>query len=127
MTTLANASPLGFILTSDRARAKVFYAEVMGFPLQIEDHYGAVFDMAGLTVRLTDIEGHQAGPHAVLGWTVPDLRASVRALAAKGITFTVYPGFGQDDEGVWTSPDGKTALAWFPDPDGNILSLAQKD
>jgi catechol 2,3-dioxygenase-like lactoylglutathione lyase family enzyme len=126
MTILADATPLGFILTADRARAKAFYADVMGFPLQVEDAFGAVFDMAGLTVRLTDIAGHRAGPHAILGWTVPDIRASVRALAARGVTCTIYPGFGHDDDGVWTSPDGKTALAWFPDPDGNMLSLAQK-
>lgn len=119
------AVPVGFVLTGDRARAKAFYADVMGFRLLSEDGFAAVFDMGGLTVRLTDIAGHVAGPHTVLGWTVPDIRAAVRELAGKGVTFLVYEGFGQDADGIWTSPDGAVRVAWFADPDGNNLSLTE--
>jgi catechol 2,3-dioxygenase-like lactoylglutathione lyase family enzyme len=126
MTLPAGATPLGFILTADRPRALAFYTAVMGFALLGEDAYGATLDMAGLTVRLTDIEGHKAGPHAVLGWTVPDIEAAAQALVAKGVAFTIYPGFGQDANGIWSAPDGSVRLAWFPDPDGNMLCLTQR-
>lgn len=53
------------------------------------------------------------------------IRAAIEALRGKGIEFTIYEGFGQDELGVWTSPDGKAKVAWFADPDGNVLSLSQ--
>lgn len=49
--------------------------------------------------------------------------AAVAALAAKGVTFTIYEGMGQDEQGIWTAPDC-TQLAWFADPDGNVLMLS---
>jgi catechol 2,3-dioxygenase-like lactoylglutathione lyase family enzyme len=119
------AKALGFILTANRPRAVAFYRDVMGFALLAEDTFAATFDMGGLTVRLSDVDGHSPTPHPVLGWTVPDIRASVATLAARGITFTIYDGYGQDAQGIWTAPDGATHVAWFPDADGNLLSLTQ--
>jgi hypothetical protein len=49
----------------------------------------------------------------------------VRALGAAGVAFTIYEGMGQDALGIWTSPDGAAKVAFFPDPDGNVLSLTQ--
>lgn len=123
--TLAAARPVGFILTRDRARSKAFYSDVLGFRLLAEDDFAAVYDMAGLTVRLTDIADHNPSPHTVLGWAVPDIVAAAGALMAKGVTFLIYPGFGQNDLGIWSAPDGSAQIAWFADPDGNNLSLTQ--
>jgi catechol 2,3-dioxygenase-like lactoylglutathione lyase family enzyme len=125
MTLPAGSTPLGFILTADRARALAFYHGTMGFALVSQDAYGATLDMAGLTVRLTDSPGHIGGPHGVLGWTVPDIEAAVTALGAQGVSFAIYPGFGQDARGIWTDPGRKVRQAWFADPDGNVLSLKQ--
>jgi hypothetical protein len=61
----------------------------------------------------------------VLGWTVSDIRAAVAGLRTKGITFKVYEGFGQDADGIWSPPGGGAQVAWFTDPDGNVLSLTQ--
>ena len=47
------------------------------------------------------------------------------ALGDRGIVFTVYEGMGQDARGIWTSPDGGTKVAFFADPDGNVLSLSE--
>ena len=57
--------------------------------------------------------------------TVSDIRAAVAGLRAKGITFKVYEGFGQDADGIWSPPGGGAQVAWFADPDGNVLSLTQ--
>ena len=122
---LAAATPIGFILTRDPARAKAFYSDILGFRLTGEDDFAAVYDMAGLTVRLSTVEDHQAAAHPVLGWAVPDIAAAARGLLAKGVTFQIYPGFGQDDLGIWTAPDGSAKVNWFADPDGNLLSLTQ--
>jgi catechol 2,3-dioxygenase-like lactoylglutathione lyase family enzyme len=120
------AAPVCFVLTADRARSKPFYADVLGLRLLGEDGHAATFDLGNRTpLRLTDLVGHKGLGHTVIGWNVADIVGAVRALAAKGVKFTVYDGFGQDADGIWHSPDGGAKVAWFPDPDGNLLSLTQ--
>jgi hypothetical protein len=50
------------------------------------------------------------------------MRATVAALTKLGVKFERYEFLSQDDHGVWTTPDG-SAVAWFKDPDGNVVSL----
>jgi hypothetical protein len=59
-----------------------------------------------------------------LGWKVPDIAAAVRGLASAGVSFERYPQIPQDELGIWAAPGG-AKVAWFKDPDGNILSLTQ--
>lgn len=126
MSSLATSGPVSFILTADRTRAKPFYAGALGLPILAEDDFAVTLGLAGgAAVRLTDLPGHQAGAHTVLGWNVPDIRAAVAALRDRGITFKVYEGFGEDDDGIWEAPGGGAKVAWFSDPDGNVLSLTQ--
>ena len=68
---------------------------------------------------------HKAHPHPVLGWNVDDIAAAAEALRDRGVEFTIYEGMGQDALGIWTAPDGKTKVAFFADPDGNVLTLSQ--
>jgi hypothetical protein len=65
-------------------------------------------------------------PHTVLGWLVPDVGAGVRALRAQGVACERYPGLSQDELGVCTFPGGGR-VAWFKDPDGNTLSLTERE
>lgn len=62
---------------------------------------------------------------SVLGWNVRDIVATVQSMRARGVVFTVYEGLGQDELGIWTAPDGQAKVAWFADPDGNVLSVSQ--
>jgi len=62
--------------------------------------------------------------HTVLGWEVADLRAAMEELTGRGVAFEQFEGLPQDERGAFTFPDG-TQVAWFKDPDGNILSLTQ--
>jgi catechol 2,3-dioxygenase-like lactoylglutathione lyase family enzyme len=120
-----SAKPMAFIVTSDRARAKAFYGGILGFALASEDDFAAVFDMDGTMLRISTVAGHAPAPHTVLGWEVPDIASAVRTLASRGVKFTIYEGFGQDELGIWTAPGSGNRVAWFPDPDGNNLSLTQ--
>jgi catechol 2,3-dioxygenase-like lactoylglutathione lyase family enzyme len=126
MSELGLGRPTAFILTSDRARAIGFYSDILGFRLVAEDDHGALFDMAGLDVRLTDLPDHVPSPHPSIGFDVADIREVCARLAEMGVRCLIYPGFGQDEAGIWSSPDGATHLAWFNDPDGNVLGLQQK-
>jgi predicted enzyme related to lactoylglutathione lyase len=126
VTELTQASPVTFVLTADRDRAKPFYAGALGLPMVSEDDFAVTFALAGgAAMRLTLLPGHKPGDHTVLGWSVPDIAASVTALKVKGVTFKTYDGFGQDADGIWTAPGGTAKVAWFNDPDGNVLSLTQ--
>lgn len=125
MSSLANARPVTFIMTADAAASRAFYETALALPLGPQDDFATVYDLAGAILRVTEIAGFVAGAHPVLGWKVDDIAATVAGLAARGVVFTVYDGFGQDDLGIWTSPDGSAKVAWFNDPDGNVLSLTQ--
>jgi catechol 2,3-dioxygenase-like lactoylglutathione lyase family enzyme len=125
MTLPASAKVATFIATADRARAKAFYGGVLGLPQTHEDPFAAVYDLNGTALRVATVKDHKPQPQTVLGWQVPDIAAAVAALAAKGVVFQRYPGFEQDALGIWTAPGGAARIAWFLDPDGNNLSLAQ--
>lgn len=125
MPALSQAQAIAFVLVRDRAAAKAFYSDTLGLRQVAEDDFATCYDLNGITLRLTTVEDHKPAPHTVLGWAVPDIVATSRELAAKGVTFNIYPGFDMDELGIWTSPDGKTRVNWFNDPEGNVLSLTQ--
>jgi catechol 2,3-dioxygenase-like lactoylglutathione lyase family enzyme len=120
-----SAKAITFIVTRDRAKAKAFYGEVLGFEPVSEDDFAVVFDLNGTMLRISTVKDHKPQSHTVLGWEVPDIVATVTALKAKGVAFNVYPGFGQDELGIWTAPGAGDRVAWFVDPDGNNLSVTQ--
>ena len=122
---LADARPVAMIATKDRKAAEPFYANALGLPRKGDDGFAALFDLAGVTLRLTEVPGYAPPPTPVLGWEVPDMEAAVAALTANGVTMNVYEGLDQDEKGIWTAPDGSCKVAFFNDPDGNGLSLTQ--
>mgnify|MGYP003441925389 CR=1 FL=1 len=123
--SLAGCAPITFIITANRKVAEAFYGGTLGLPLRRGDDFAAVFDLAGVALRVTEVPGHVPSAHPVLGWQVADIVATVTALAARGVKFTIYDGMGQDALGIWTAPDGSAKVAFFNDPDGNALSLTQ--
>ena len=122
---LTNARPVAFVMTKDRKAAEAFYDQTLALARGPEEPHCAVFDLAGTELRITESGDHTPSPHPVLGWDVPDLEATVTTLADKGVRCTIYEGMGMDERGIWTSPDGQSKIAFFPDPDGNILALSQ--
>ena len=121
---LADCQLMPFVSTTDLDRARDFYRDVLGLGLVEQTQYACVFDAAGTTLRVTRAETVAAAPYTVLGWIVEDIHREVRALAAQDVVFRRYEGMGQDEAGVWTTPTGDR-VAWFTDPDGNMLSLTQ--
>lgn len=118
-----SGKPIAYVYTTDRDRALGFYRDTLGLALQSSDGYGDYLDLGPSLLRLTVIKDHKPSEHPVLGWAVEDCRATVQALSGKGVTFNIYDGMGQDALGIWTSPDGKSKIAFFNDPDGNALML----
>lgn len=117
---------VGFVMTSDPEKAKAFYGSTLGFELIGDDDFALVFDANGSMLRVGKGRNAEPAPHTVLGWQVDDIDATVDELASRGVMFEHYnlPFLKQDPAGVWTAPNGDR-VAWFKDPDGNVLSVSQ--
>lgn len=117
---LDSAELMAFVASTDLDRSLEFYGNTLGLELQSRDQFACQF--AGL--RVTLVEEPARAPYTVLGWRVDDIEARVEQLASRGVRFERYGQLEQDELRIWTSPGGGR-IAWFKDPDGNTLSLAQ--
>jgi catechol 2,3-dioxygenase-like lactoylglutathione lyase family enzyme len=116
---------MAFVGVRDPERAKTFYRDTLGLELVNEQlPFALVFDAHGIMLRVSIVQEVAAAPYTVLGWEVPDIAAAVKELAGAGVEFERYEKMKQDELGIWTSPSG-ARIAWFKDPDGNLLSLTQ--
>ncbi|MFQ6327846.1 VOC family protein [Nocardia sp. CWNU-33] len=124
MGPLADAEVVAFVPSSDLTRSGKFFAEVLGLTIVEATLYAVVARGAGTTVRITLVNELAPQPFTVLGWVVPDIGRAVADLTEHGVVFLRYQGMPQDVVGVWASPSGDK-VAWFADPDGNVLSLTE--
>lgn len=113
-----------FLLAQDTNAALPFYRDTLGLHFVQDDGFALVFEMSGTMLRISKVPQFTPAQHTVLGWECDDLNAAVDGLAAKGVEFNHYPNMGQDERGICTFPNGDK-VAWFKDPDGNVLSLSQ--
>ncbi|HEY9142072.1 MAG TPA: VOC family protein [Bryobacteraceae bacterium] len=124
-TGLGKYNIVGFVTIVDVARAKEFYRDTLGLRLLSEEPpFALVFDANGIMLRLGMGKERAPVQGTVLGWQVPDIVAAVTDLAQAGIRFERYDFMKQDELGIWTTPTG-AKVAWFKDPDGNILSISE--
>ena len=111
------------IVNVDRARA--FYRDTLGLRLVNEElPFALVFDVNGIMLRLAIFKQPSAFHGTVVGWKVPDATAAVQNLMKAGVQFERYDFVKQDELGIWTTPTG-ARVAWFKDPDGNVLSVSE--
>ncbi len=121
---LSQCQMIGFIPTVDGTRARAFYCDLLGLELVGDDHFAIVVRAAHGNIRIVRTSTFTPQPFTVLGWEVSEIEAQVQELAARGVPFERFGFFEQDSLGIWTAPDG-SKVAWFKDPDGNILSLSK--
>jgi catechol 2,3-dioxygenase-like lactoylglutathione lyase family enzyme len=121
---LASGRICGFVTTRDYDPARAFYETKLGFQFVSQDPFGLVMKAAENSIRIVKIAGFEPVQRTVLGWDVDDIESVVAWLEQRGVAFEKYP-FAQDQtHGIWTAPGGDR-VAWFKDPDGNVLSVAQ--
>lgn len=121
---LASSALIAFLATASPEQARRFYADVLGLRLHSEDQFALVFDANGIMLRVARVDELIPAERTTLGWQVDDIRSTVGQLAERGVAFERYSFVSQDELGIWTTPDG-ARVAWFKDPDGNLLSLTQ--
>jgi catechol 2,3-dioxygenase-like lactoylglutathione lyase family enzyme len=113
-----------FLLTQRPDAAIPFYRDVLGLTFVRDDGFALVFDMNGIQLRIAKMPEFTPAKHTVLGWETDDIAVEVAGLVGRGVAFEHYPNMGQDEQGICTFPGGDK-VAWFKDPDGNVLSLSQ--
>lgn len=115
---------VGFVMTAKPEEAKRFYGDVLGFRFVKDDGFAIVFDAHGTVLRLAKVQTHTPAMGTTLGWQVADVTTVVSELTAAGVKFERYEFMQPNAQGIVTFPGGDK-VAWFKDPDGNILSVSQ--
>lgn len=124
---LGSSAVVAFVPSRSPKKTRAFYEGVLGLGFVSDDQFASVYDANGVMVRVVDVtsvEGFKPAPFTILGWSVDDVGKTVKGLQKKGVKFERYPGMEQDQLGIWTSPSGPK-IAWFKDPEGNVLSVAE--
>lgn len=121
------------ISTSDLAKSKQFYTEVLGLKLTSEK-MGLEFELPNNSGQLFIYEkpDHQPATFTVLNFVVADIKQAVDSLKSQGVSFEHYDfggGAKTDEDGIMyglPTNDGPN-IAWFQDPTGNILAVLQNE
>ena len=121
---LSTTDIIAFVPTRDAEKARAFYEGVLGLRFVKDDGFALVFDANGIMIRVAKAPEFKPAQFTILGWQVSEIENVVRELHKKGVHFEIFGFFQQDDLGIWTAPTGDK-VAWFKDPDGNILSVSQ--
>lgn len=117
-------SVVTFLLTQNAEAAIRSYRDTLGLKYLRDDGFALVFDMNGVMLRIGKVPAFSPAQNTVLGWESGDIAATVADLMKKGATFERYPKMNQDEQRICTFPTGDK-VAWFKDPDGNVLSISQ--
>ena len=121
---LGSTNIAAFVPITDGEKARAFYEGILGLKFVKDDGFALVFNANGIMIRAGKMKEVKPAPFTVLGWQVAEIENVVRALIGKGVCFEIFGFFKQDELGIWTAPTGDK-VAWFKDPDGNILSVSQ--
>ena len=121
---LGSAQIVAFVPTLDLAKAHSFYEGILGLRAVSQDPFAVVFEANGTMLRVTKVQQFHPRQFTILGWDVADIADSGARLSARKVKFENYGMPGHDQQAIWKSPSG-AHVAWFKDPDGNVLSLTQ--
>jgi len=123
---LGGSDLVAFAPTTNPAKAREFYEGVLGLRLLADEKpFALVFDANGIMLRVTTVHELKPQQFTALGWRVEDIEGTVDRLTPAGVEFQRYKGVNDaDTRGIWNSPSG-ARIAWFKDPDGNVLSVTQ--
>jgi catechol 2,3-dioxygenase-like lactoylglutathione lyase family enzyme len=123
---LGNTDAVAMLAVKDLGEAARFYEHTLGLTRgDTEDTEAVVFESGSTTINVYRSSFAGTNQATALTWTVEDVEDVVRALKGKGVKFEHYDLPGTRREGD-VHVAGDTRVAWFKDPDGNILSIANR-
>lgn len=107
----------------DLEAANAFYSDVLGLNVEKTPEGLSLALAGGGTVFLYPKPNHEPATFTVLNFHVDDVDRTVADLTKQGVRIEHYdlPDLKTDEKGIYRG-NGPT-IAWFKDPDGNILSV----
>jgi catechol 2,3-dioxygenase-like lactoylglutathione lyase family enzyme len=121
---LGSTNIVAFVPTKDSEKARAFYEGVLGLRFVKDDGFAMVLDANGIMIRVAKVPQFTPAQFTILGWQVKDIEKVAQELQKKGVHFEIFGFFKQDELGIWTAPTGDK-VAWFKDPDGNVLGVSE--
>jgi catechol 2,3-dioxygenase-like lactoylglutathione lyase family enzyme len=121
---LNTANIVAFVPITDAVRAREFYEGKLGLRFVKDDGFALVFESNGIKLRAAKMKEVKPLQFTILGWEVKPIDQAITSLRERGVHFETFGFFKQDELGIWTAPSGDK-VAWFKDPDGNILSISE--
>jgi catechol 2,3-dioxygenase-like lactoylglutathione lyase family enzyme len=120
---LTDGKLVGFLSTTDYGKARAFYEGKLGFEFVSLDQFALAMRAGQNMIRISKAETFKPAQGTVLGWEVDDVRAAVLWLSSREVVTEKYAFVADQELGIWTAPSGDQ-VAWFKDPDGNLLSIS---
>lgn len=109
----------------DVAAAKKFYGETLGLNVSEKDGMLTLHIAGGRDIIAYPKPNHAPATFTILNFPVDDIDRAVDALTERGVRFERYEGMKQDAKGIMRDERGPK-IAWFTDPDGNVLSVLEE-
>ena len=124
---LADRNALATIAVKDLPAARKFYEGTLGLkPVDTEDGELIVFKSGNSTLNVYRSQYAGTNKATAVTWLVgDDVEGVVRALKAKGVSFEHYDMPNMKRQGD-IHVAGNMKVAWFKDPDGNILNVVNR-
>ena len=127
LNALSSSNAMASLGVKDITRAKKFYSETLGLET-VEDMGEVISYKTGdttLLVYVSEFAGTNKATAAT--WNVDNVEGIAKALKDNGVKLEDYkmPRIKRDGD-VYRSEDGSMTMAWFKDPDGNILCIVSK-
>jgi catechol 2,3-dioxygenase-like lactoylglutathione lyase family enzyme len=120
---LGNQDAVANVAVKDLDVAKKFYEQTLGLkPIHQQEGEVVVFKSGNSTLNVYRSAFAGTNKATAVTWSVSDVQATVKELRAKGVTFEHYDMPGMEREGD-IHRGGDMQVAWFKDPDGNILNI----
>lgn len=122
---LESGKLIGFALTKDYDAARAFYEGKLGLKFVSLDGFALVMKAGTQMIRIAKVPDFTPLRSTVLGWEVQDIEAVVAWLMGRGVVMEKHAFIQDQKRGIWAAPGGKDKIAWFKDPDGNVLSVSE--
>ncbi len=120
---LSNRDAVANLAVKNVQAAKKFYEGTLGLKqVDAEGSELIVFKSGNTTVNVYESKEAGTNKATAVTWTVDDVESEVDALKAKGVKFEHYDMPGMKRQGD-VHIGGEMKVAWFKDPDGNILNI----
>jgi catechol 2,3-dioxygenase-like lactoylglutathione lyase family enzyme len=112
------------LLSKDLAASRAFYHDLLGLDILRDDEERIIFRCGGTQISVTSSTVGTADEQTQLAWIVPDLKAELAELRARGVRIEEYDDpFPKTVDGI--ADIGFVWSAWIIDPSGNTLGIVQ--